>query len=461
MPSPSRPATASAAGYRRLAGDLRNPVLQLQGLLIVAVALGGGGVGYGLRNLAIQLFAIAVLANNPALVARFMREAPRMLVLLVACSIALPLVQLVPLPPSIWQGLPERDLVIRSLALAGGAQELWYPLSLDRARTLVAFCGTLAPACIIVIGCALPTVEKLRLCRTLVVAALAAFLLGAAQLASANSFGILFPIEANTDVFYATFANRNSTGLFFALGALLCAVLASDSKRALLPAVGAGAFLALGTVLTQSRSSMALLSVVILFAAIVAISMASGTRAKSRAAKSGTRWVAAVALAVFALVMAAGAVSFMNGGRVATSAQRLVDTTTDRPEVWEDGIYAARQLWPAGSGMGTFDEVFQLYESLEYVSPKRAGRAHQDYIELAMEAGPAGLLILAGWLGWICWTTLRQFPTTRRWIALGAGSGLGMIALQSLLDYPLRNQTLLCVAALMVVLLARHREDAA
>jgi hypothetical protein len=47
------------------------------------------------------------------------------------------------------------------------------------------------------------------------------------------------------------------------------------------------------------------------------------------------------------------------------------------------------------------------------------------------------------------------------WSGVGAGMAVGAIALQSLLDYPLRNQTLLCVAGVLVVLLVIRRERSA
>ena len=437
----------------------RDPCVHLQALLVLSVALGGGGVGYGLRNLAIQLAALLVLAANRAAVAQFVKTAPRALILLVIVSVMLPLVQLVPLPPALWRSLPGREVVVQSLDIAGASSSAWYPVSLDRARTLVAFCGTIAPAALIVVGSGLPIAGKLRLAWTFVLAAMAAFLLGAAQLVSANSSGLLFPITPKPDVLYATFANRNSTGLFFALAALACGFLATTGRRAILPATIGGILLALGTVLTQSRSSMGLLAVVLVFTLIViAGHLVRTEHAPREASVEPRRWPVVAALAAVLFVGVAAALSLSGGGRIAASAERLSNLATDRPEVWEDGLYAAGVYWPAGSGVGTFDEVFQLHESLEYVSPRRAGRAHQDYIELAIEAGPAGLFIAAGWIGWIAWASLAAFPTRRRWIALGAGTGLAMIAMQSLVDYPLRCQTLLCVGALLVVFLARNRD---
>ena len=442
-------------------GWYRDPCVHLQALLVLSVALGGGGVGYGLRNLAIQLAALLVFAANRAAVTQFVKTAPRALVVLVIASVFLPLVQLLPLPPTLWRSLPGREVVAQSLDIAGAAAPSWYPVSLDRARTLIAFCGTIAPAAIIAVGSGLPIAGKLRLVWTFVLAAMAAFLLGAAQLVSANSSGLLFPITPKADVLYATFANRNSTGLFFALAALACAFLATTGRRAVLPATIGGILLALGTVLTQSRSSMGLLVVVLLFTLIsIAACLIRKGHQPREASVEPRRWPAVAALAAVLLIGVAAALSFSGGGRIAASAERLSSLATDRPEVWEDGLYAARVYWPAGSGMGTFDEVFQLHESLEYVSPRRAGRAHQDYIELAIEAGPAGLLVAAGWIGWIAWASLVAFPTHRRWIALGAGTGLAMIAMQSLVDYPLRCQTLLCVGALLVILLARNSEAA-
>ena len=161
-----------------------------------------------------------------------------------------------------------------------------------------------------------------------------------------------------------------------------------------------------------------------------------------------------------AIAAGALAISAFQGGRVSDSLSRFGDTETDRPEMWEDGIYAAGQYWPIGSGSGTFDEVFQLHESLEFISPRRAGRAHSDFIELGMEAGLFGLALAAAWLLWAAASTVAQLRRGPEWSGVGAGLAVGAIALQSLLDYPLRNQTLLCAAGVLVVLLVVRRERA-
>lgn len=428
---------------------LVSPLMQLQALVLLAVMLGGGGVAYGLHNLAVQLAALATLAANAGRVGQFVSHGPRLLVALVIATLALPLVQLVPLPPSLWQELPGRAAVIEGVLLAGGDERTFAPLSLDRARTLVAFFGTIAPATLVAVGTMLTREERQRLAMTIAGAALAALLLGAVQLASANSSGMIYPIRPAPDVLYASFANRNSTGLLFVLALLLLIALPLRQARLwLLARCGAGTLLALGVVLTQSRSAMALLAVVAGYALLRGIAFMLEKRGR---ANVPTATIAGIAALAFVAVLAA---STLSGGRVAQSIERFGNLETDRLEMWDDAAFAARQYWPAGSGMGTFDEVFQLHESLEYVSPRTAGRAHNDYLEIAIEGGMAALLLAAAWLGWALVSTLRPPCRADRWIALGAGAGIGCIALQSILDYPLRNQALLCVAAVLVVLLA-------
>lgn len=108
--------------------------------------------------------------------------------------------------------------------------------------------------------------------------------------------------------------------------------------------------------------------------------------------------------------------------------------------------------------MGTFDEVFQLDESLETLYPPRAGRAHNDYLEILIEAGVLGVLMLFSWAAYIAVQAFRLFGTR----AISPAFYLtiaGCFAAQSMIDYPLRNQALLCIAALILGLLVRHQPN--
>ena len=442
-------------------GNLRlillSPLLHLQILLVLAVLLGGGGVAYGFRNLTIALFAMLLLALHGTLLARFWREAGWGLRLLLLATLALPLIQLIPLPPTMWQGLPGREPVLASHRVAGWGDEQWFPLSMDRARTLVAFCGLIVPATMIMLGARLPDQHKRVLVWTLLVLTLLSLLWGLVQLQSGNEFGLLTPITPQPDVLYATFGNRNSTGLLFVCAtALALGLVQGQQPRTMLALLVLSALLIVGTILTQSRSSMALLAAPLVLA-LLRLGWAAIKRSRSPV-RDSKLLVAAMACMVLLVTGAIAYSATQPGGRVAAAFARFSDAGTDRPEMWEDGIYAAQQYWPLGSGMGTFDEVFQLHESLEYVSPRRAGRAHSDWIEVAIEAGPFGLALALGWVLWVAAACWRQWWRGPYWPALGAGVASGAVALQSLLDYPLRNQTLLCLAGLLVAVLAAKRK---
>jgi O-antigen ligase len=89
------------------------------------------------------------------------------------------------------------------------------------------------------------------------------------------------------------------------------------------------------------------------------------------------------------------------------------------------------------------------------MTKRRAGRAHSDYLELAIEAGLPGLLIVTAWLAFLAWLAWRVRLSRLRWFAWANAAFLLVIALQSITDYPLRNQALLAVAGFALLGLAR------
>ncbi|MBH5321235.1 O-antigen ligase family protein [Aurantiacibacter sediminis] len=433
------------------------PVLHLCVLITLAILLGGGGVAYGLSNMVIQLAAIAVLAVNWRTCSDFARYAPRALVVLVAATLALPLIQLIYLPPTLWQSLPGRDLIAESFAIAGLGADRWFPASVDPMRTLVAFCGTLAPLVIIAIGSTLERDQKLALLRFTLLCVSGAFLLGVVQFASGNQWGLLYNERSDPGVFYATFANRNSTALLFVIALTFLAALPRPKDLLSVLVTGtATVFFTLAVVLTQSRTGMALLAMPL---GLFLLRLGAAVIGREAQEQANPRMAFGIALAAAVFVSGLFAASYMTGGRVSESVDRFVSAgAADRPEMWEDSYYAAGQYWPVGSGMGTFDEVFQVHESLEHISPRRAGRAHSDWLEIAIEGGIFALVIALLWLGWVLLSALPRRSGKGTWLRLGAGAAVGAIALQSLVDYPLRNQSLLCIAALCIVLMVSRRE---
>jgi exopolysaccharide production protein ExoQ len=426
-------------------------------LLLVAFVAGGGGSWFAFANLLVQLTAIVALAVNPGAAARFWRESPLALRLLMIATVLLPLIQTIPLPPALWTALPGRALAERSLELAGADDATWMPMSLDPRRTLLALTALITPIAVLVAGWTIPR-DRLILLGWLVVAlGLVTVLLGTVQLGATDDTGTLFGARSPGQILLGTFANRNSTGLFQVFALALAAMLPAPRP---LPAVlyvrlGVGVLLLLGIVLTRSRTALVLAMLPLMLAGLRALWWWTRERAgKSRRGGVGGAMLAALgalglaAAGVTALVIAAP-------GQVGTTLERFEAKDDPRRFIWDDATYSVSRYWPAGAGMGTFDEVFQIDESLENLTKKRAGRAHNDYIELAIEAGPLGLALAAAWavlIGWLSWRARRS---SGRWTAWAGSTLLLAIALQSVTDYPLRSQTMLAFAGFALLLLAR------
>jgi len=430
----------------------RTALLIIAMILLVAFAFGGGGSRYGLANLAVQLAALGALAARWDIVKQFWRESPMLLRIAILASFALPVLQIIPLPESVWSALPGRELVSRSLALVGDGGT-WRPFSVDPLRTLLALTALITPMAVLWAGWSLARERLIDMGWLVVGFGLFTILLGAAQLGAPTESATLYGSRDPGAILLGTFANRNSTGLFltFALG-LVAVLPAPRPHPALLPArLAVGAMLLLGVVLTQSRTSLVLSLLPLLLAAARAAVWGLG-KGKGQRGKSSVIIVAGTAAL---LAAGLGTVLVTAPGRVSDTLERFEAKDDPRRFIWDDATFIAGRYWPLGAGIGSFDEIYQVDESLENLSLRKPGRAHNDFLELAIEAGAPGLGLAALWLvlvGWLSWAA-RHSP--QRWIAWSGSTFLLAIALQSITDYPLRNQTILALAGFALLLLAR------
>lgn len=425
----------------------------LAAVLVFAIAFGGGGSKYGMANMLVQLAALAALAFNREAFFEFWKSAPFALKALTGLSILLPALYLVPLPQSVWSTLPGRDLMAQSYELVG--REGWASASVEPLRTLLALTALIVPLALLTIGWSASRERLVQVGWIAVALGLVNMLIGIPQVLTNSEVGVLYPENPMPGVLFGTFANRNSTGLFLvgtlALAALLPA-LPQFRKQELLVRAGACALLLVAIMLTRSRTALVL--------ALLPLGLV-GLRvliARTTQGKSGL-WVA---LGGIALIAGTGAiVAVAAPGRVGAVLERFDDADTDaRAYIWEDAVYSVDRFWPLGSGTGTFDDVFQLDESLENLTLRRAGRAHNDYLEVAIEAGIPGLTLVAAWillLGWLAWRARRS---SDRWVAWSGGAALLAIALQSITDYPLRNLSLLGFAGFALLILVRFGSSA-
>ena len=103
-------------------------------LLAFSFAFGGASHSHALRLALVELASLPllVLASRRLILAGLWREHQFSLGLL-AAVVAIPLIQLIPLPPAVWTNLPGRDQMVLALELAGLEPGKGEPVSIESA----------------------------------------------------------------------------------------------------------------------------------------------------------------------------------------------------------------------------------------------------------------------------------------------------------------------------------------
>lgn len=430
------------------------------GYVALAIALGGGGspapLPEAILEIVAALIALALIAAPP--VPRYLEQVPRSAWVIAALVAIVPLLQLVPLPPAVWQALPARDVQTQALALIG-AEDTWRPWSLAPSRTLASLLSLGPPLLVLLTASALDQPGRTWLIRTIAAMTLATLLLGAMQLSAGDDspvhlYGMNSPMLAGFQ------ANHNSTADVLLIGMMAVPLVVFDLvERNIVPnrsgpvlslSAAAVALVALGVVLTASRMGILLMPVAL---AAILWMLRPWLRLRTRHLAYGSAITAG--LVVLSLFM-------VRGNPVLAAVLGRFDFSKElRPQLWVDGAYIAQKYFPFGVGMGDFVPAFIADERIESIWPSLPNRAHNDYLELAVEAGIAGMAALSA----ISWILIREFRRrlrdeagARAATTVFAGASLLIIALHSLVDYPFRSMALACLGAVCAGLLLCKRQ---
>jgi hypothetical protein len=168
-------------------------------------------------------------------------------------------------------------------------------------------------------------------------------------------------------------------------------------------------------------------------------------------ARAGRRMLL-VALAGFAVAMVIAA-QFVFAGWEKRGVQERDLLTDLRWEIAGVTLSATRSYLPLGSGMGTFQAIYDMASPRTQVFDRYVNHAHDDWLELALEGGLPALAVLVVFLAWFARASWRAWRDPR-------GHGLdpnfaraGSIAallplLHSTVDYPMRSIAIMVIFAL-------------
>jgi len=427
-------------------------------LLVFSFALGGASRDQALRLAVIELAALPLLVMAAGrLIKDDAWRKHRFLLGLLAALVAIPLIQLIPLPAAVWTGLPGRDQLVLALEITGLAPG-WSPMTLTPDKTWASALALVPPAAMLLAFLSLTHIQRQRLVYLCIAAAIASILLGAAQLASGGDS--LYPWSwTGAGSVTGFFANRNHLAslllitLPFAITFGAATLRRRDQRTTALWIGGLFAGLVVVALAAiRSRAGITLFAPVMVFSLLAAwIAAGRGKPGPGLLVLVGGVGAALTAVAVLALppILA----------RFDTENQ--FEGRSDR---WPLVAETAQTYLPLGSGIGSFDAVYRSVEPLEELDSTFFNQAHNEYLETWLETGWLGIGLILGFFVWYArrtWTAWKAPPSREGDLQRAASIGIGVLILHSAGDYPLRTVTLAVVFALCCGLLelARRTEQ--
>lgn len=347
----------------------------------ICMAFGGGPGELGLSFVLISLSGLILLisAVRGAGLQTF-QALPLVARLAIALAVALPFVQMIPLPPAIWQALPGHSLrldVLQGFGLDGA----WMPLSITPAETAYSAVIALAMLGLFMAVLAMPKDRIAMLVILMIVMICIGIAIGIVQFSSAGGSPQFYRV-AHRDALIGFFANKNHMGLTLACLVPLSFILVEPGvreKRGLLVLLALGWItIAALLVATNSRAGLLLGLLGMLIAALRIFRQ----QYKLVLAGSAASLVLVIALASFVPAIQDIVARFGRSGEDV------------RINILDQGFPLIQQYGLLGSGLGSFVSVYAPTEKLEWVNPYYVNHLHNDWLQLVIEAGLPGIIVL-------------------------------------------------------------------
>jgi O-antigen ligase len=355
------------------------------------------------------------------------------------------------LPPAIWEQLGGRAPIAAGYRTLG-IPAPWLPVSLTPYESLGTLLAVIPPLAVLA-GVIRLGGRPVWLALALVIGAVAGVILGALQVSSGVPESSPWYLYARTNYGVATgfFANANHMASLLVITLpFLAAMLASargattDVQRysaAFALVAGTALLICVGIALNGSLAGYGL-AVPVLAASVLLLLPRASRVSRLLAIGSALLLVGAVAFLLLRPVSGSG----LPGSGTSVQSRQEIFATTAR---------AAREFMPAGSGLGSFRSVYAMAEDRDRLDASVViNHAHNDFLELALELGLAGIVLIAAFLlwwsraAWTAWISAGSSPYAR-----AAAIASAAILAHSLVDFPLRTAAISACFAMCLALL--------
>jgi len=361
--------------------------------------------------------------------------------LLIAAAI-LPLLYAIPLSPTLWTSLPGRKLAVDTYKATGIAIP-WHGAGLVGGRSLPAALHVI-PVLAMFLGFAcLPAARRWQAVYVLLAFVVVGVFIGLAQIFGGQQSALRFYDITSLGGGVGFFANRNhqATLMLMSMPLALAAAVSfagrgnARSRAAMTVCLVVFALTIIGLAAALSRAGILLSIPVLLGSGLVAF-----TSLKSRKARL---WIAG---GLIAGLVIGGALAVHSSGMAIADRLSGGIVDEDRQDFAVLTKKAAADFAPVGSGPGTFEAIFPIYEPVEEIRPLYVNHAHNEYLEIWLEYGILGIVGVAASILWLLWMIMRAWwPDGRgsdRVLAKAASIGIVAVLAHSFVDYPLRTSTI-------------------
>jgi O-antigen ligase len=432
-------------------------------IFLVLCALGGGASRPDtLSLLYVRPAAVIVIACLILSPGHWHFDGLKPAFIILAALAGLMLLQLIPLPPSVWLSLPGHARFAEAAAAAGLAQP-WRPISLTPDMTINSLLALL-PALACLVGMAsLGRADRQRIMPVTIGIVCAAMLLGIVQLTGGGQGPAYLYRVTHEASAVGLFANRNHQGTLLAMAFPMLRIWQLSGprdggarRRRNWIAGGIALLLIPMLLVTGSRTGIAIgclgLASVFLIAPVRLPDRLSGW------------WRGLIRLGVLAVPIAIGLLVFLFGR--ATAIQRLFSNSVGedaRVQLTPTSWSIAQAFFPFGTGFGSFDTVFRIFEPNWSLERTYFNHAHNDFLEIVITAGAPGAIFIMVVLAWFVRRSLglwRAPEGTGNAVSVqrGAFFMLLCVILASIVDYPLRTPLMSAIVAIVGVWFLESRD---
>jgi O-antigen ligase len=428
-------------------------------LLVTSLALGGGTKSGLPSDGVLQLAALPLLWVS---LARWLEapadRRPRWVLPFLGAIAGLFVIQLIPLPPSLWTRLPGRELVADAFELLNRPLP-WRALSVAPFSTSSGLLSLIPASALFLAIAALDRDERRRLVDMLLGFSLVSVLLGLTQIAQGPNSPLRLFTETNATDAVGFFANRNHFAALLYCAILFASARLLDAERSacshprleirfasfILHLAGATTIVVLlaGEAMARSRAGIVLAAVAVFGS--FALSYSRGQNRRGGSSRRSLFAATAVALAISLQFTFTRMLGRFDDG-IAEDGRWIIARRT---------IAAAIDHSPLGVGLGAFVPVYASYERpQDTLINAYVNHAHNDFLEIWLESGLVAPLLVCVFVAWWSARSFALWRDTRAKVheidpyARAATIIVALLLTHSFVDYPLRTSAMMAVLAL-------------